>query len=73
MLKLGFRRLFWILFFVLLCWHPLPSEGAESNAISNLKQALIRNYAVILHAEYEDSLAGAHNFKGVSPQYCCGR
>ncbi len=51
---------------LLLCWFCLAAalvKGAETHQLDALKSAVISNYAVLLHAEYEDSLVGARNLQ----------
>jgi putative iron-regulated protein len=55
--------LFYLFIFIVSFWLTWPMEGAETNQIESLKQAFIQNYAVLLHAEYEDSLAGGRQLQ----------
>ncbi|HTV40160.1 MAG TPA: imelysin family protein [Candidatus Sulfotelmatobacter sp.] len=51
------------------CGFPVAGFGAETNQIAALKTSIILNYAILLHAEYEDSLAGARNLNSAIDQF----
>jgi putative iron-regulated protein len=46
----------------LYCIFALAASG-DTTQLESLKAAVIGNYAVLLHAEYQDSLTGAQNLK----------
>jgi putative iron-regulated protein len=50
-------------------WHPPPAVAAETNQLNGIKAGVIRNYAVMLHAEYKDSLATARELQSAIDQF----
>jgi putative iron-regulated protein len=69
MKKWIFRRAFGLLCLAVCCGCALAAAAAETNQLDSLKVAIIGNYAILLHAEYQDSLTGARNLKSAIDQF----